>query len=380
MTYNFYLARLTDGQVVADVDLVGFSGKRHLQIGDMSASMSWVDITRREAEDLQEFTTPGKYTVVVERNGIIAGEWIIWKRQRSNDNGLIQLTGAEVLSFLDRRMVHSFSAQGFDQFEIADELALGGFGSLNLPGRGVALLRPDNLTSGVTRTYRYYLAEATYGQRLRELSELIDGFDYYIDTTWATTGASRKVVRTLKFGYPTAGVNTPYQLTMGEIEQGINGEALHGGGNVLGITVAEDGTRLAQRVYAIGSGQGPTRLIGDRTTQDLFNKGYPYMTASKSWTSVTRKTTIDKHADELLRSRQTSELPPSIVLFADGDPAFGTYGLGDRMNCTIEPSPNFPTGYSSLVRVMGWQLAPATNQGEDDANEVIALDILGADS
>lgn len=373
--WNFYIADLVSGDIVTDVEFASFQGDRHLIPGQMQATQSWFPLKPAERADMQEYTTPGKYSVVCERDNVIVGEWIIWSRSRANDFGGVTLGGAEVLSFLDQRVVHTFVATGWDQFEIADELTLGGFGSLNLPGAQLRVNRPTDLLSGVTRDRRYELAESTIGQRLRELSEVIDGFDYYIDSSWATSGARRRVERNLQYSYPRAGIDRGYLLSMGAPRQGIEGEGLAGGGNILALSVDEDAKQLAQRVYALGAGQGTGRVLGDRSSRALFDRGFPYMTTTRSWTSVTSQSVINKHADELLKVSQSSELPPTIILAADGDPAFGTYGLGDTMPLQIDPSVNFPTGYSDRIRVLGWSLVPPTSAVETIALQITSVGI-----
>src|SRR6185312_15816789 len=85
-----------------------------------------LDSPARQA--ILESTIPGRYSIVAKYQGIVRGEWIIWQRDRSNDLAPIDLAGAEVISFLERRVVPGKTYSQIEQLDIAADFIAKGFG------------------------------------------------------------------------------------------------------------------------------------------------------------------------------------------------------------------------------------------------------------
>lgn len=356
--YRYLAANLRTGLIQSELALTAVSAERTLAgDGGFAANLSLVELSVPQREALLNDTSPAKTTVVLVRDGECLGEWIIWKRVRANDDGPVQLTGKEFLSYLDHRLVPSLNFVQVEQFDIAAALfndAVGG-----IPGVGGAVVASvaAYTPSGVKRDRQYAQAEAFAGQRLQELGAVIDGFDRYVTVDIDNTRPTPAMVRQLVLYYPEAGRTLPLAVEASAQDEGT--------GAVVTTGLAEDGELFAGEAWALGgtykdASQNDVQVIGSASNPALITKeGYPHLQVSGSWTSVSEKPTIRKHAQALLAAHQTSQIPaPITIRFTEDYQGPSDFMLGDHFNLTIEPSINFPTGATIPVRLMAWTLQP----------------------
>jgi hypothetical protein len=347
--WTFYLVELTTGHIVADVPLSSFSGERALIGGSMSASLPIAGLPYVRRREYIDLTAPGRYSIAAERNGTIVGEWVIWKRSRSNDGSPIALSGNEISTVLDHRVMGAWVWTGVDQIEIARQLVVEGFagaGDPPLRPGAVAVTIPAITPSGQLRDRTYAWLDGDIGQRLKELSEVDNGFDYLI----SPTRFGSTILRTVRFYYPRAGQDLPYVFEMGAPDSPP--------GNVLALALDEDGTRLLSNAHSIGATSGDNTVTGDYQDLALVTAGWPFMEGTRSWSSVTEQSTIDSYARAFWDDSQSADQPITIDVLADKFPAFGDYDLGDRLAFVVEASDNFPDGYTGTIRVLGWTHNP----------------------
>ena len=361
--YRYLLASLTTGQVFAELDLVDVSAERSLVCGGFGAKLYLGNLTQPIRSQLIDQTTPGRCSVVILRDNLCLGEWIIWKRTRKNDVSPVELTGAEFISYIDHRLNGPFSFRQIEQLDIAKTLFLQAVGGdTGVGGRGkVAATVAPYTASGRKRDRDYIIAESNYGTRLRELSDVIDGFDYYVQPSVVTQSGILYVSRQLVFGYPRAGNDLDLVLD----SAGSSDVA----GNVLEFALAEDATTLASNSWAIGGtyqqAGNTIQVRGQKVDNTLMDSyGYPFLQNSRSYTSVIQQSTIDGHALSLLQLSQTSEIPGSISVVLGGSTSMSSFNLGDRFTIAADPSVNFPDGQDIDVRVLGWTLKPPASGPE----------------
>lgn len=366
MTYNYLLCEVTTGKVVGDVVPSAFSGQRLLVgAGSMSASIPLSGLSMQACSDLIGLTTPGKYSIVAERDGQPLGEWIIWKRSRTNTFSAISLFGNEMLSYLDHRLTKTVTYTQQDQTSvIAYELAMDGF---RRAVAGVITIDTYTSLSGQLRDRTYLVAEATIGQRLSELGAVIGGFDYTVEISWTVRNGARYIRRIFVTSYPRAGQDRDMIFEM----PGPDGSR----GNMLAFQMDEDGAVLADEAFAIGGASVTNpRLIGTATQTTLAAQGFPMLQTVGSWTNVVTQATITDKALELVRNAASAVMPPVMLVYADGEPSIGDYSLGDRVNALLDPSPNFPTGYAGQVRILGWTISPPL-AGPETVALTVTLDV-----
>lgn len=346
----FYAVQVTTGQVINDLPLVGFSGGLAVDGGGtMSATMPLLHLTPDRRRVLLEVTTPGMFSVAALKDGVLMGEWIIWKRTRSNDQGGVKLDGAEIGSYLEHRVMHWLGWTNTDQITIAHFMATMGFQGESGVG-GVAMTYTTPVMSGQLRDRGYQRADGDYGARLRELSEVDYGFDYLISSAWAVTLGVPGITRAFTTYYPRAGADLPLVFDMAG--PGVSA------GNVLVSGLEEDATTLANCTFAVGKTTDDVALLGIYSNPALNTLGYPWLERSRSWSTVERQPTIDGYAKALYDESQNPDVPIELSVLTDTYPRIGDYHLGDRVTLDMQPSTNFPDGYRQLVRIIAWEHQP----------------------
>jgi hypothetical protein len=234
----------------------------------------------------------------------------------------------------------------WEQLDLAADLIMKGFGPSPLGHGAVALTLGSYTASGQMRDREYKLADGTIGQRVKELGEVLNGFDYYIETIWAGgTGQTATVTRTLQLAYPRAGS-----------EQDVILEDR----NILGFGYDEDATTLASRTYAIGEAIVSAYEDDKLITVDRL----PFFERTISHGSVTETATLDDYAHALWDDSQMLGEPSDLTILANVHPGIGDWSLGDVVTVLIEESINFPHGLRVEVRILGWIVKPPASGPE----------------
>lgn len=350
--YLFYAVELRTGEIVVDLPLSSFTGEVSLTGGGMSAELPLLDLDVPLRQQMLDSTIPGRYSIVALRNGVVAGEWIIWQRSRNDDTAPVDLSGEEIISFLDQRVMAARTYSQIEQFTIASELITLGFGASPHGNGAVAMSIAPFSPTGKKRDREYKMVDGTIGGRLKELSEVIDGFDYYVTSTWTgNAGEKAKITRQVNLLYPRAGSDQDIVFEVAASGFGL------GGGSIVNFTLVEDGRELASRAYSVGQ-----NVIGSFEDDSLITLyAYPFLEKSQSNTTVTEQGTVDEYAKALWTESQRNALPGKLDILADAEPGYGSFQLGDVVTVLIEESVNFPIGARVDVRVLGWSLkAPAS--------------------
>jgi hypothetical protein len=354
--YTAYVAVQTTGEIVGDIPLEGAEFQKRLQGGSFRASVPLDDLSEPIRRDIVEMTTPGKYSVVLDRDGYAFGEWLIWTRTRNVSDQLMQISGNEVLSHLDHRLLGELHYLQVEQLQIASDIASSGFGTFGAAGSvnvEMAAFTPSNRV----RDRNYDIAEASNGQRLKELSEVIDGFDYDIATSWKTVSGRRYVRRVFNLYYPRKGSATPFVFDMGNY-----------GGNASALSVTEDARNYSSQAWALGGNTESGKAIAaSGLGESWLGRGFPFRQTTKTWFSVNQQPTIQAHADALQALGQVVELPADLSVYADGHPSVRDYDTGDLVLCTVDPCDQFPDGWGGEMRIQGITLRPNDPNGEDIA-------------
>lgn len=340
MTYTWFACEFTTGSVITELPLTKWSAQRHMAGGQAGGSLVLGDqdsvVRRRE---VIKATDPMRCTLALDLDGRLIGEWLIWKQAIPSGNDPITLSGQEVISYLSSRLIPANTFKGREQLAIAQWMIRAGFRD---PAGPVSIVIPAVVPSGQRRDRTYKAQEAPISQRLSELSEVLNGFEYVIDSEWDWSSGFQKIKRTLRLGYPKVG--SDLGLTFQE--------------SVLKLGYDRDGTKLGSEAFAIGAGDDAGQMIGEASSTNLTDQGYPALQVVKSYTSVTEQDTLDQYAAALLAQSQSDEVPPSVMIKFDIFPKLGDFGLGDVVRIKRDPERNFPDGYDEEVRILGWTITP----------------------
>lgn len=361
--WQYFAAEITTGNIVMDLPLTSFSGEVNLLgKGSMSAQFPLAHLSLDTARDLLSWTQPGRCSVVAARDSVVQGEWAIWGRSRSNDYSAISLSGVEMLSVADHRLMQATTYSGREQLDIAADLVTAAFRGSDWPPVGAGAVDIDIASyspSGQPRDRSWTNLDGSVGQRLRELAEVVDGFDYVLTPAWRGMGTSG-VVRSVQFYYPRAGSDLGVIFDMAGVGYQPGASPFPTGGNILDLKMNEDGTNLASRTYTVGE----NAAIGTYNDIALVTAGWPFYETTKSYTTVSEQPTLDNYAHALWSDSQRLEQPVSGTVLADAEPGLGDFGLGDVVTIHLDPSVNFPNGYHDKVRITGWSYKPPASGPE----------------
>jgi hypothetical protein len=204
---------LTDDLIANDLDLREVTYERRIgEHGPFSATVDITDeitaakvarILPRHPEDLS--SGPGRTLVHVYRNGVVWGSYILWSAEVSwSGRGQpiqVRLEGASLESYLLRVKIRSDLGpyEDEDQIQIARNLL---DNMQSTPRYDIGLVLTSGL-SGVTQNRHYLASEAsTIGERLQELADVDDGFEWTIIVVDNGDGTR---TRQWVWGYPQLG-------------------------------------------------------------------------------------------------------------------------------------------------------------------------------
>lgn len=378
---TYHACDLRSGRFLEELPLSDVQASVHLGTGQFQATLdlsAWTlpqtggdrpaeEIRAAHLEHLEHLlraTDPLRRTIVIDEDGRARGEWVITRRMRTTTS--IIIAGVELPGLLARVPISVVSDspglryRGWDQIAIARDLILRGLGHWG-PGapRGRVECAVVTEPSGMIRD-RFYLPTDGNSvlQRVNELSDVIGGFDWWIETNWGTSSGFKVAARRVRWGYPSAGTWKDVTLDWDQA----------GTGNVVSIEMEEDGARLATDAVLYGAGEGPTKVIGVARSNVLTDVGYPRLVATRAATSVSTQAVADGHAQSMLRHGTSAESPPTVTVELGRGLTLDDLDRGDRVVLSVSPCPGWPRGWVGWVRVLGWSLP-------DTGNRLIELSI-----
>lgn len=373
--YRCIAADLRTGARITELPLSGLSFSSRLNdVGQASGKLTLpapsTTANRALATLLNDAVDEARRMLIIERDNVIVWCGIIWVAGYNDNDQTRDIRASDEGSYWRRRLISydktftSSTATTIAQTVIATAQAAQG-GNIN-----VTVVREINAAytePSVTLTLDQYELR-TVGEVIEELAKADGGFEY--DYTYAWNG-SGTVDKTLTLSYPRRGRN---YLASGHV--------FEVGRNVTEFSWPSDGTRVANKVWATGNGEGDAMLISSAadTYQILPGSsggpGYPLleeMTASKRTRGTDGQAQLNALTAGRIKAVATPVVLPEITVRADLDPVFGTYITGDACRIIIPPnlSPRFPNGLDQYRRIVGWNV-----RVDDDGTESVSL-ILG---
>ena len=379
--YRYVFADLLTDQTITELALTGVTfDRRIIQPGTLRAT---IPIPNAEvAADVRRVfpherywpptAGPGRVVCHVYRGAQIWGTYIIWTATPSGDergNVSVEIQGATLESYLDHRQIWTDIPPfvQVDQATIAHELvrhmqAPGGPADIGLVPKGAPL--------GVRRDRTYRASEAaTYGQRLAELANVADGFEYMVKT----------------FLDPTTGKRARHFVTASRLGQDQTDHVWTRPGNVVSWSYPSDAASAATRWRARGdtdqddlTADSEPMLGTVQTADELIAAGWPWLDHTEDYQGVTQVDTLDAYARWWRDTRSGVIRIPQARVRLDDSPSFTPDRLGDYARLTIV-DPWFPLdrseGYgrptfSRRWRVVGIEVTPTSRE---DGQELATL-------
>ncbi|WP_157253222.1 hypothetical protein [Nonomuraea typhae] len=372
-SYRYVFTRLLDRTYLGDLDLVNVAfDKRILQPGTLNAAIpipsrkvgdQVAEIIPRDATELG--SGPGVITCQIYREGEPWGEYWITKATPSRGRRgtpAIALQGSTLDAYLAR-------------VEIQDDLVFGGDDQIAI-ARGLlnSLLGQANAnislslqagTSGVVRDRTYLESEGgTYGQRLIELAQVDDGFEWMINLE--LVGGS--LVRRWVWGYPTLGTLDPPPHLFADGRSA---------GDILDWSEEIDALRGATRWRARGStvstdaSTTSTPVVsGVHSATAHLAAGWPRLDRTLSYSTVTQAATLDDYA-AFWAAKAAGALRVDQATVALGKiPSLTPNNLGDAARFYLNNE--WHRGEWRTRRIIGIGITPSSrDHGKEEARLVL---------
>lgn len=311
---------------------------------------------------------PGRTVIHVMRDYDIWGTYLIWYAEPSmDDKGTItlQIQGSSLESYAHRRKIRSdLTYTGQDQITIARALLT----HMQTRPEGDIGLTLMGGTSGVSRDSAHKASEsATYGERLEQLANTTDGFEYMIRTyidpgtgartrewVWATTLGSPGVTRDITQPGKIKAWSYPDDAIQAATAWQTRGDTIHDdlgtASEPLMSTVYEDATKLAA--------------------------GWPLLDRTEDYSKVTALGELNAYAEQLRNTRSGSVSIPRITVHFDADFGINPNYLGDTARFTLVndwfplDDSGAPT-FSKEWRIVGMDIKPPGGSNQEERAELI---------
>lgn len=357
--YAYLFADLLTNAVLEELPLVDVSFGRALgDAGSFSASIPIYD-DRVRALGWEAATRPNRTIVYITRDDELLSPayWLRTRRDATDNDGnsVIELGGSELWTYWQHRRIRTtLSFEAVDQAAIVEEI----IDELQAVPSGDIGLVVDAPATGVVRDRTYYGYERKEAaEAIKQLSEVIDGFEFAIDVSGDPTNPTK----TLAVSYPRRGVSGFETDLLFELP-----------GNILSYSWPEDGTRQANVVDAIGEGEGDDMLIATATDAASLAAGYPLLEATVSFKDIRDLDYLEPHAEAELEASAQVVTIPSVTVLGDADPIVGSFDTGDDARFVILDD-RFPEGIDVYARIVGFEVHP---EDPDEGVETVTL-ILG---
>ena len=364
-----YVFALWDGTYLDDLELSGVTfDKRIGQAGAFSASIPVTPKTRDRIGRIISpdpsviGTGPGVVTCQIYRAGVPWGEYWITAAsisQSGREAPQIQLTGSTLDAYmLQVEIQQELSFSGEDQIDIARSLIE------HMQARDNADLRLilQDGTSGVTRDHTYPANEGTYGQRLQELAELENGFEWTINIVAGQSSLERHWV----WGAPTLGSSeVEHVFSLGRDGGDILSwseeiDALRGGTywRARGDTISDDASEAGEP------------LISNAVRAEAhLAAGWPRLDRTINRSSVTRMSTLNAYAAYWAANAPGALRVDSITVALGAEPTFTPNNLGDRARIYLHN--DWHPLHSRERRIIGISITPPSRDGGKEVAQLV---------
>ena len=347
--FRFWVAEVLSGDIVGEFRLVGSSSwSNRFGGGQFRANVSLSHLRTRNGsspdwgavEQVMDWCTGGKYSVVVEMGSTIVGEWLIFSHEPTTSEGHVTISGFEWDGYPAFRSLNSvLKYDDVDQMTIAKDLLDSVYLSFQSE---LNMTIPTPPASGVTRTMDYKNQTAYYSDLLDEISLPDDGFDWRVEpSVTRENGAPTKVNRTIVYGHPT--LRRSSTIVVDHDGPGARS------GNCVAFTQGYDFARSAEAVYGVGPGEGTKRPIVGLVDTGLVLQGYLATTKHVSFPSVSHIPTLTNLTRGELVAAQDLRDPMQARLLIDKTAGFPR--VGDRIGLQVERNYAFPDGVVGLARI-----------------------------
>ncbi|MER6581841.1 hypothetical protein, partial [Nonomuraea sp. NPDC001023] len=369
--YAYRFRRLRDGHFLGFLDLADVSfDKRINQPGSFTAT---VPIPSRAVGDLVAEVFPRDSTVLSAGAGVVvvdilrAGEvwgeyWITEANPTQSDRGTpeIHLQGTTLDGYMSSvELQAELPFAGEDQIAILRALVAD---MQSQSHANIGLVVPAG-TSGVVRDRTYTDDGGTYGQRIQQLAEVDNGFEYTVDLV-ASEGT---IVRQLTWGYPKLGGPEVHIFGWGP-----------NGGDITAWAEQVSAARGATRYRARG-GTPPSEGDASVSATALLSApheatahlaaGWPRIDRTLSYSDVIVQDTLEDYAAHWVTVAPGAVRVETYTVALGASPSLHPNKLGDR--CRIYLDNEWHAPHWRERRIIGLRIRPVSRQNGKELAELV---------
>lgn len=362
-SYSYLFQDLLTRQVLGEMPVNGVSFDRQLnQPGNFQGSTN-LDNDLIGNNEIIAMTMPGKTAVYVFRENQIVWGGIIWTRTYQSQSKSLQMTAQTFESYPYRRIASdpTMKFTQKNQSYILAQLWAGVQTPYPLTagvcdiGVDISVAMASLVGSDVLRDLTIVPADMRYyGDYIDSLTAFSDGPDYYIDVAGTDTYITKTLIVGPRIGASLA--NTELRLDYP--------------GCILNYFWTENNAENNTVWWAVGEGDGNSKVRVNVANQAYFNAGYPILEGVNTWEGVTSQVTATQHASDDLASNNVGKSKKHLDIKADESPVFGSYNLGDACFVSIDDARFYFTQEFS-GRVVGWSVTPASSDAVEEVSLVL---------
>lgn len=354
-TYRYLFVDLLSNTIIGELPLTGVGFTQQLnQAGNFQGHLLLSGINA-DKYNVELSTIPAHCGLYVDRNGVLVWGGVIWGRSYNSTQQTLTFNAREWISYFEHRRVnYDVQFTGIDQLVIAKTLIEN---AQNEPYGDIGVLynSEGQTTSGilVDRTYYNYELKNVF-QAVQDLSRQSDGFDFHIDIEYdGITGLPAKYFNTY---YPRSGL----AYSFGDPNVPV---FTFPAGNMVEYEYPEDGSVVANTVYALGAGSNEGKLIAIAQDSSKLSTGWALLETTANYSDVTDSTVLANLASAQVLATSYPPTVMKIVVPAYVDPVYGTYEVGDDCRVIITDS-RFPNTLDQVYRIVGSSVQPGENGPE----------------
>lgn len=304
--------------------------------------------------EVLSWTVGGKHSLVVTAGTSYSGEWLIWRSDSVDRDGLARVSGFELDGYPAFRSLNDDY-----RFTDTDQLTMGA----RLLRDAFYSYQPFEITvpwatspSGTTRTVDFRSHTAYYDEALEEISAPVDGFQWrVVPTVQWSNHRPVKVERRVEFGEPEIRRQANIYL-----RTGVEGSR---DGNLLSFPrTATDFSKYAQSVYGWGRGEGAKQSWVGLSNPNLTNQGHLIVTKNVTFSNATTDRSLTALTRAALAESQLLREPSRASVLASKVPRIPS--VGDVVSVRVGSSVAWPNGHSGEMQVGQVEMRPNGNHLE----------------
>lgn len=365
--YTYRFANLLSDADVAEIELTNVRfDRRIIQPGAFSAS---IPVTNSDIATQVKKIVPARTIVHVYRDADIWGTYIIWNmKMRSSGRGPVQveIQGATLESWLYHRIVDvDLVYDNVDQFDIARGLLTNAqTGWTPYESNADLNIIAQSNDSGVLRDRSYFLTDAaSVGQRLEELANVDNGFEYMINTYVDVDAGARIREFVLATSMGSSNLDILYTYPGSIITYDITYDA----GDAAtawwtrGDTIQDDATAT----------EYPLMTAGPVLSSEWLDNGFPHLDKVVDYGSVTVLQTLEDYAAWWRDNHSGIKAVPVIEITTNNTTLIPPSALGTSARFTIVDEMFSLGDFSSDNRVIGIEVTPPERGSQERIRLVI---------